>query len=129
MNRRVKRIAFAQADRRPHTLATRHIAILRELSTQAGAALSSLAAAGAELIGQLDSATGLSAQDFQADSAIQGSTKVEQDNDAKYPAPNSDIAEHRSTSNANEPRDPVAEFAVTNEFFVHYFPLVISHTD
>ena len=92
MNRRVKRIAFAPADGRSHTLATRHIAILLELSTQAGAALSSLAAAGAELIGQLDSATGLSAQDFQADSAIQGSS--EQDNDAKSPAPNSDIAEH-----------------------------------
>ena len=91
-----------EAQAAAHKLAAQHIATLRGLSPQGGATLSSLAAAGAALVSQQDSATGLSAQSVQADSGIQGSSEVEQDDEAISPAPNSDIAGHHSASNSDQ---------------------------
>merc|ERR1719328_521395 len=88
-----------EAQAAAHKLAAQHIATLRGLSPQGGAALqSSLAEAGAALVSQPDS--GISAQTPIADSS-----EIERDEDESSPTPNADIVGHHQTSNSDEPTD------------------------
>ena len=94
-----------EAQAAAHKLAAQHIATLRGLSPQGGATLSSLAAAGAALVSQQDTNTGISAQAAAAATALHDSSEVEQDEDASSPTSNAEMAGHHQASNSDEPTD------------------------
>ena len=97
-----------EAQAAAHKLAAQHIATLRGLSPQAGATLSSLAAAGAALVSQQqqESPTGLSAQSAAgvSGSGLHESPDMVPDEDEGSPIPDSDLVGHHQAS-SDEPTD------------------------